>query len=109
MSPQNESFATASPPTNDEKRKNPRPWGLSRMASFPATEPAHALCQVEIDPVTQIARYLDEHGQVIEMGKHGTPDRQFATRTEPAGPDGGGGKPPGPGGDPDTVTDYESE
>ncbi len=48
-----------------------RPWGLGRLRPYPPTRTA-AYTTVELDPQTQLAVYRDEHGQVIEMGKHGT-------------------------------------
>ncbi|MGW3402077.1 putative ATP-grasp-modified RiPP [Streptomyces zhihengii] len=62
------------------------PWGLRRMAPFPATSPAYA--KVELDPVTQTGRYYDADGEVLEMPGHGT-----STGTTPStgtSPDGQG-------------------
>ncbi|MFK0049928.1 putative ATP-grasp-modified RiPP [Streptomyces sp. NPDC090741] len=48
----------------------PAPWGLRRMTPYPAFAPGYG--RVELDPVTQTGRYLDVHGQVMEMPGHGT-------------------------------------
>src|SRR5690606_2830148 len=55
----------------------PVPWGLRRMAPYPAVAPSYA--RVELDPATQTGRYLDAAGQVMEMPGHGT-----STGTRPA-------------------------
>ncbi|WP_174564944.1 putative ATP-grasp-modified RiPP [Actinomadura chibensis] len=47
------------------------PWGWTRVTDrLPISPPDWH--RVELDPRTQIARYLDGDGQVIEAGKHGT-------------------------------------
>ncbi|WP_306325323.1 putative ATP-grasp-modified RiPP [Streptomyces venezuelae] len=48
----------------------PVPWGVQRMAPYPAMAPFWA--RAELDPDTQTARYFDLAGQVVEMAKHGT-------------------------------------
>ncbi|MEV0300765.1 putative ATP-grasp-modified RiPP [Streptomyces prasinus] len=48
----------------------PAPWGLRRMAPYPALAPSYA--RVELDPVTQTGRYFDAAGQAMEMPGHGT-------------------------------------
>jgi len=55
-----------------------RPWGLTRMAPFGPSLPLPYV-QIELDPATQTARYLDDGGQVIEMGKHGTQKTSTST------------------------------
>jgi len=55
----------------------PPPWGIERMAPYPAMAPSYA--RAEIDPDTQTARYFDATGQVMEMPGHGT-----STGTKPA-------------------------
>ncbi|MEU3749113.1 MULTISPECIES: putative ATP-grasp-modified RiPP [Streptomyces] len=80
------------------------PWGVQRMAPYPAMAPAYA--RAEIDPGTQTARYFDAAGQVMEMPGHGT-----STGTNPAtntgnpsdGSSGGGTG----GGDSDTGNDTD--
>ncbi|KOG16219.1 MULTISPECIES: putative ATP-grasp-modified RiPP [Streptomyces] len=48
-----------------------RPWGIGRLAPYPTTIPRpHA--SVSVDPSTQLGVFLDHHGRVVEMGKHGT-------------------------------------
>ncbi|MFE1437108.1 putative ATP-grasp-modified RiPP [Streptomyces sp. NPDC058739] len=64
----------------------PVPWGVGRMAPYPAMAPACA--GVELDPVTQTAVFYDRSGEVMEMPGHGT-----STGTAPAtgtSPDGQG-------------------
>ncbi|MBW1603916.1 putative ATP-grasp-modified RiPP [Streptomyces sp. JJ66] len=47
------------------------PWGVGRLTPYPSTTRLpHA--RVTIDPVTQLGVFRDRHGQVVEMGKHGT-------------------------------------
>lgn len=80
----------------------PRPWGATRLAPF--TGPVGSgYARVELDQTTQIARYLDEAGQPIEMGAHGT-NKSQNTSNPTGGGDGGGPKPPEP--DDINVTDY---
>lgn len=79
-----------------------RPWGATRLAPF--TGPAGAgYARLELDPVTQITRYLDERGHPVEMGKHGT-NKQQDTSNPTGGGDGAGKKPPEP--DDVNVIDY---
>ncbi|MBT3151130.1 putative ATP-grasp-modified RiPP [Streptomyces sp. CHD11] len=48
-----------------------RPWGVSRLAPYPATiRRPHAT--VAVDPATQLGVFRDRDGHVVEMGKHGT-------------------------------------
>lgn len=42
------------------------PWGVTRMAPYAETGPVPPLTAV-IDPETQIAVVIDEHGQAIEF------------------------------------------
>ena len=61
-----------------------RPWGLGRMAPYPTMAPAYA--RAELDPATQTARFYDDAGQVLEMGKLGTsPGTSPTTGTSPDG------------------------
>ncbi|MEU5980649.1 putative ATP-grasp-modified RiPP [Streptomyces sp. NPDC047315] len=47
------------------------PWALRLVTDrLPVSPPPYA--HVELDPLTQLARYTDATGQVVEMGKHGT-------------------------------------
>ncbi|WP_331718730.1 putative ATP-grasp-modified RiPP [Streptomyces sp. NBC_00212] len=62
------------------------PWGLRRMAPYPAFVPGHA--RTVLDPATQTARYFDADGQPVMMPGHGT-----STGTNPStgtSPDGNG-------------------
>ncbi|WP_052851303.1 putative ATP-grasp-modified RiPP [Streptomyces avicenniae] len=48
-----------------------QPWAVGRLGPYPTTiRRPHAT--VTVDPDTQLGVYRDRHGQVIEMGKHGT-------------------------------------
>ncbi|WP_242882548.1 putative ATP-grasp-modified RiPP [Actinomadura litoris] len=79
-----------------------RPWGATRLAPF--TGPAGTgYARLELDPNTQTTRYLDQDGQPIEAGKHGTSKSQH-TSNPTSGGDGGGKKPPEA--DDANVTDY---
>ncbi|MFC8002120.1 putative ATP-grasp-modified RiPP [Streptomyces olivaceus] len=55
----------------------PTPWGLRRMAPYPALAPSYA--RVELDAASQTGRYFDASGAVMEMPGHGT-----STGTRPA-------------------------
>lgn len=46
------------------------PWGVRRMRPYPALPGVYA--RVEIDAETQMGRYLDHTGAVVEMPGHGT-------------------------------------
>lgn len=62
------------------------PWGVRRMAPYPSPAPSYA--RAVLDPATQITRYFDADGNVMEMGGHGT-----STGTNPStgtSPDGNG-------------------
>ncbi|MGW3645052.1 putative ATP-grasp-modified RiPP [Streptomyces sp. NPDC000878] len=48
-----------------------RPWGVSRLAPYPATMEL-PFATVTIDPSTQTGVFRDHRGEVVEMGKHGT-------------------------------------
>ena len=72
-----------------------RPWGLSRASDFAETT-ALAYATVDIDPVTQLGRFRDSNGVVVDpmmaSPKHGS-----GTTTNPrtaTGQDGGGGPAP---------------
>lgn len=80
----------------------PVPWGLRRMAPYPALAPGYA--RTELDPVTQTTRYFDAAGQSVEMPGHGTgtgtnPSTGTGNPSDGSGPGGGGG------GDQDTGND----
>ncbi|MFD7456106.1 MULTISPECIES: putative ATP-grasp-modified RiPP [unclassified Streptomyces] len=48
-----------------------RPWGIGRLAPYPTTVKL-PYASVTIDPTTQIGIFRDHHGEVVDMGKHGT-------------------------------------
>ncbi|WSD64913.1 putative ATP-grasp-modified RiPP [Actinacidiphila glaucinigra] len=78
----------------------PPPWGLARMAPYPAAAPAYA--RSVLDPITQTTRYFDAAGGVVEMPGHGT-----STGTNPStgtSPDGNAGS-----GDTDTDTGNDAD
>lgn len=80
------------------------PWGWTRMtARLP--EMATSYASVALDAATQTGRYLDHHGKVIEMGKHGT-NRQTSTATKSGG---GDGSSPQVQAVDDSTADYESD
>lgn len=80
-----------------------RPWGATRLARFTGTAGA-GYTRLELDPVTQITRYLDEHNQPVQMAKHGTNKQQTTSNPTGGGGDGGGPNPPKP--DDVNLTDY---
>ncbi|MER7244446.1 putative ATP-grasp-modified RiPP [Kribbella sp. NPDC000426] len=72
-----------------------RPWGLSRASEFADTAPL-GYTTVEVDPATQLGRFTDLDGGVVDpmmaSPKHGS-----GTTTNPrtaTGQDGGGGPAP---------------
>ncbi|MET8831935.1 putative ATP-grasp-modified RiPP [Streptomyces sp. NPDC004610] len=83
------------------------PWGLRLVTDrLPVAPPPYA--GVELDPLTQLARYTDEAGQVVEMGKHGT-SKTKGTASMSGGSGGGDGEKPKPQVQDDVTTDYESD
>ncbi|MFE6847359.1 putative ATP-grasp-modified RiPP [Streptomyces sp. NPDC057686] len=50
-------------------REHDAPWGVTRMAPYAETDPAPLLTPV-IDPETQIAVIIDEHGRTVQLGDH---------------------------------------
>ncbi|MEV7360481.1 putative ATP-grasp-modified RiPP [Kitasatospora sp. NPDC091276] len=65
------------------------PWGTTRMGPFTATVPVPQYTPV-IDPETQIAVIVDEHGRTVELGGHGTSTSGLTpTTTTPDGNPGG--------------------
>lgn len=82
----------------------PAPWGLRRMAPYPAFAPGYT--RTELDPVTQTARYFDAAGQPVMMPGHGTstgtnPPTNTGNPSDGSGPGGSGG------GDQDTGNDND--
>ncbi|MFD5552952.1 MULTISPECIES: putative ATP-grasp-modified RiPP [unclassified Streptomyces] len=67
------------------------PWGTQRMGPYTSTT-AVPQCTPVIDPETQIAVTVDEHGRTVELGRHGTSTSGLTpTMTTPgdgSGPDG---------------------
>ncbi|MEU1510306.1 putative ATP-grasp-modified RiPP [Kitasatospora sp. NPDC005748] len=67
------------------------PWGVSRMEPFPRGAAVPAFTPV-IDPETQIAVLVDEHGRTVELGGHGTSTSGLTpTMTSPGDGSGPGG------------------
>ncbi|MFI6156916.1 putative ATP-grasp-modified RiPP [Kitasatospora sp. NPDC051170] len=84
--------------------RTPVPWGISRMGPYAATATLPAFTSV-IDPETQIAVSVDEHGRTVELGSHGTNTSGVtATQTVP----GDGAKPGGPT-DADSYESYDQD
>ncbi|MGC9376173.1 putative ATP-grasp-modified RiPP [Streptomyces sp. MH13] len=80
------------------------PWAMRLVTDrLPAGPSPYA--HVDLDPVTQTARYTDTAGQVVEMGRHGT-SRTSGTVSVSGG---GDGQQPQPQSQDDTTTDYESD
>ncbi|WP_328929943.1 putative ATP-grasp-modified RiPP [Streptomyces sp. NBC_00190] len=50
-------------------RNHDAPWGITRMAPYAETDPTPLLTPV-IDPETQIAVIIDEHGRTVQLGDH---------------------------------------
>jgi putative ATP-grasp target RiPP len=80
------------------------PWGYTRVQErLPVGSPL--LSTPTLDPVTQTAMYVDEAGQPIEAGAHGT----NKTKGTASMSGGGDGNSPPPQKQDDTTTDYESD
>ncbi|MFI1012624.1 putative ATP-grasp-modified RiPP [Streptomyces sp. NPDC020965] len=83
------------------------PWGLGLATDrLPVSPPPYA--HVELDPLTQLARYTDAAGQVIEMSKHGT-NKTKGTVSKSGGSGGSDGQAPKPQVEDDVTTDYEAD
>lgn len=80
------------------------PWGLSRVTDRLPPSPL-PYREVVLDPDSQTARYYDDQGRVIDMGRHGT-NKQTGTASKSGGGD--GAKPQSQTSD-DSTTDYESD
>ncbi|MEV7596670.1 putative ATP-grasp-modified RiPP [Kitasatospora sp. NPDC089797] len=80
------------------------PWGTTRMGPYPHPGPAPTLTPV-IDPETQIAMFLDEHGRTVELGAHGTSTSGLTPTTTSPG-DGAG---PGGATDADSTESYDQD
>ncbi|MFE7191869.1 putative ATP-grasp-modified RiPP [Kitasatospora sp. NPDC057541] len=80
------------------------PWGTTRMGPFTATVPVPKYLPT-IDPETQVAVFVDEHGRTIEMGGHGTSTSGLTPTTTTPG-DGSG---PGGATDSDTTESYDQD
>ncbi|MGW0737474.1 putative ATP-grasp-modified RiPP [Streptomyces sp. NPDC002851] len=52
-----------------ETRDPAAPWGTTRMAPYAETDPVPLRTPV-IDPETQIAVVIDEHGRTVELYDH---------------------------------------
>ncbi|MGW2377324.1 MULTISPECIES: putative ATP-grasp-modified RiPP [Kitasatospora] len=80
------------------------PWGTTRMGPYPESSPFPALTPV-IDPETQVAVFVDEHGHTVEMGAHGTSTSGLTPTTTSPG-DGAG---PGGATDADSTESYDQD
>ncbi|MFH8381965.1 putative ATP-grasp-modified RiPP [Kitasatospora sp. NPDC018058] len=80
------------------------PWGTTRMGPYPESSPIPALTPV-IDPETQVAVFVDEHGRTVEMGAHGTSTSGLTPTTTSPG-DGAG---PGGATDADSTESYDQD
>lgn len=67
------------------------PWGTTRMGPY-ADSPAIPALTPVIDPETQMAVIVDQHGRTVEMGAHGT-STNTSTPTSTGGGDGQGANP----------------
>ncbi|MGA5819497.1 putative ATP-grasp-modified RiPP [Kitasatospora sp. NPDC094028] len=84
--------------------QTPAPWGTSRMEPYPSTATLPAFTPV-IDPETQIAVIVDEHGRTVELGSHGTSTSGVTpTQTSP-----GDGAKPGGATDSDVTESYDQD
>ncbi|MFK8906089.1 putative ATP-grasp-modified RiPP [Streptomyces sp. YS-3] len=81
------------------------PWGVQRLALYPNVIRV-PYSRTELDPETQMTRYLDPDGNPVDMGKHGT-GTTTANQTSTSS-DGGGPNPPPPA-DSDLTSDDDSD
>ncbi|MFJ6573117.1 putative ATP-grasp-modified RiPP [Streptomyces sp. NPDC091292] len=80
------------------------PWGTGRMEPYAATATVPQVTPV-IDPETQIAVILDEHGRRVDLGGHGTSTSGVTpTATNP-----GDGSGPGGATDADSTESYDQD
>ncbi|MEU2726351.1 putative ATP-grasp-modified RiPP [Streptomyces griseoviridis] len=80
------------------------PWAMRLITDrLPVGPPSYVA--VELDAVTQTARYTDAAGHVVEMGRHGT-SRTTGTASVSGG---GDGQQPQPQTQDDHTTDYASD
>ncbi|MEU8924595.1 putative ATP-grasp-modified RiPP [Kitasatospora sp. NPDC048545] len=80
------------------------PWGTTRMGPYPESGSIPAVTPV-IDPDTQIAVFVDEHGRRVESGTHGTSTSGLTpTSTQP-----GDGAGPGGATDADSTESYDQD
>ncbi|GLW53988.1 putative ATP-grasp-modified RiPP [Kitasatospora phosalacinea] len=64
------------------------PWGLTRMGSYSDTGTGTVPLLVPVlDPETQVAVLIDEHGRTVELGEHGT-STNTSTTTQTGSADG---------------------
>lgn len=82
----------------------PAPWGLRRMAPYPAFAPGYA--RAELDPATQTTRYFDTLGQPVMTPGHGTSSGTNPSTNTGNPSDGSSGGGSG-GGDSDTGNDTD--
>ncbi|WP_327378589.1 putative ATP-grasp-modified RiPP [Streptomyces sp. NBC_01216] len=82
----------------------PVPWGVRRMAPYPAFAPGYA--KVELDPTTQTGRYFDHAGKPLMMPGHGTSSGTNPSTNTGNPSDGSSGGGSG-GGDSDTGNDTD--
>ncbi|MFJ9697063.1 putative ATP-grasp-modified RiPP [Kitasatospora sp. NPDC101183] len=84
--------------------RTPAPWGISRMGPYAATTTIPHYTPV-IDPETQLAVIVDEHGRTVELGDHGTSTSGLTpTTTTP-----GDGSRPGGATDADSTESYDQD
>ncbi|MBC3982473.1 putative ATP-grasp-modified RiPP [Streptomyces sp. AC563] len=84
--------------------QTPPPWGTQRMGPYAATTSVPQYTPV-IDPETQIAVIVDEHGRTVELGSHGTSTSGLTPTTTAPG-DGAG---PGAATDADSTESYDQD
>lgn len=84
--------------------QTPAPWGTQRMEPYAAATTVPKYTPV-IDPETQIAVVVDEHGRRVELGDHGTSTSGLTpTATSP-----GDGAGPGGATDADSTESYDQD
>ncbi|MDI3407907.1 putative ATP-grasp-modified RiPP [Streptomyces cavernicola] len=81
------------------------PWAVRRLALYPDITQVPYV-RTELDPETQVTRYIDANGHRVHMGGHGT-GTSTANQTATSS-DGGGPNPPPPA-DTDLTPDSDSD
>ena len=81
------------------------PWGITRITRRLPLAPL-GYASITLDPGTQTARFHDQAGQPLDMGKHGS---NSGSPTTSKSQQGGDGNTAGPNVDDDSTTGYGTD